>query len=736
MSALRNALLLAIGVLIACGGALLRRAALSTLLIFAAVVFPACQGVTASALLIANRDWPVVGSDAGNTKFSPLDQIDRSNVARLEVAWVYRTGDVSPGRRSEIQANPVVIGGVLYATTPGLHAFALDAATGEELWRFDPFVGRTPEPHVNRGVAYWREGREGRIFFSAGSRLYALDAATGRPIPEFGGAGWIDLREGLGRDPATLQVSATSPGIVYHDLLIQGTRVPEGENGAPGHIRAYDVRTGEMRWIFHTIPHPGEYGYETWAPDSWLRNGGANAWAGLSLDVGHGIVYAPTGSASYDFFGGDRPGANLFANTVLALDARTGKRVWHYQVVRHDILDYDLPAPPTLVSVLRDGQRVDALAQITKTGHVFVLDRLTGEPLFPVEERLVPPSEIVEERAWPTQPIPLLPEPFARQSFTEADITDISPEARAYVLERLRRARTGRLFTPLSLDEMVVVPGMNGGAQWGGAAWDPESGILYVNGNDLPYITRLLRRSAGSAAAMTPGEAVFAAQCASCHGSDLRGDDDRIPTLVGLASRLAAQDVLAVIERGRGLMPSFAPLPETDKRALVAYLLGQPQEDVGRDEPRKPYVPGDASPYRFGGYNRFHDSEGYPAIKPPWGTLSAYDLHTGETVWRVPLGEFPELTARGVPPTGTTNYGGPVVTAGGLLFIAATMDAMIRAFDKRTGEVLWERPLPAAGYATPSTYMVNGRQYLVIAAGGGKAGTPSGDSYVAFALAR
>jgi quinoprotein glucose dehydrogenase len=706
-------------------------------LVLAMSAIAACGKGVASESLPSSGDWSVVGGDAGSTKFSLLDQIDRSNVTRLQVVWLYRTGDRTPDRRSEIQANPIVIDGVLFATTPALHAFAVDAATGRELWRFDPFADRDPEPHVNRGVVHWSGGGPARIFFSAGSRLYALDARTGRPIPTFGGEGWIDLREGLGREPSTLQVSATSPGVVYGDLLIQGTRVPEGENGAPGHIRAFDVHTGEIRWIFHTIPHPGEYGYETWAPDSWVRNGGANAWAGLSLDVERGIVYAPTGSASFDFFGGDRPGENLFANTVLALDARTGERVWHYQVVRHDILDYDLPAPPTLVSVRRNGRRVDALAQITKTGHVFVLNRLTGEPLFPIEERPVPASEIPEERAWRTQPAPLLPEPFARQTFTEADVTDISPEARAFVLERLRRARRGELFTPLGLDSMVVLPGMNGGAQWGGAAWDPETGMLFVNGNDLPYITRLLPRDHGTAAAATPGAAVYVTQCAGCHGGDLRGDGDRMPALHGLADRLSMEEVQTVIERGRGLMPSFAALDEAEKRAVVAYLLGVPEERaVGGDGGRMMYQPGDPSPFRFGGYNRFHDAEGYPAIKPPWGTLTAYDLNTGATVWRVPLGEFPQLTARGIPRTGTTNYGGPIVTAGGLVFIAATMDEKIRAFDSRTGEVLWEAKLPAAGYATPSTYLVGGRQYLVIAAGGGKAGTPSGDSYVAFALPR
>lgn len=683
-----------------------------------------------------SHDWPVVGGDAGSTKYSPLTQINLSNVGRLQVAWEYHSGDASPGGRSQIQANPIIVDGILFSTTPGLHVFAVNAATGEEIWRFDPFAGRESNPNVNRGVAYWGDGGEKRIFFTAGSRLYALDAGTGRPLPDFGNNGWVDLRNGLGRDSSELQISATSPGVVYRDLLIQGTRVPEGENGSPGHIRAYDVRTGAIRWIFRTIPAPDEYGHETWSADTTLRHGAANSWAGLSLDGERGIVYAPTGSVSFDFFGGHRPGTNLFANSVVALDAQTGKRIWHYQVVHHDIWDYDLPAAPTLVSVRRNGRMVDALAQITKTGDVFVLDRTTGKPLFPVEERPVPPSQLAGEHAWPTQPVPLLPRPFARQSFTEADVTDISPEAHAYVLGKLRQARPGKLFTPLGLEMMVVSPGMNGGGEWGGAGWDPESGVLYVNGNDLPYITKMSRKEAKPHDGTTLGARTFASQCAGCHGTDRRGDGDRIPSLVGLENRRSAQEVRTIVEGGRGLMPSFARLTDAEKRAVIAYVLNRPQDDPYYEAPDQAAPRPGESPYQFGGYQRFFDAEGYPAIKPPWGTLNAIDLNSGETLWRVPLGEYPELTARGIPQTGTTNYGGPVVTAGGLVFIAATADAKIRAFDKRSGRVVWEAALPTSGYATPSTYMVDGRQYIVIAAGGGKLGARSGDSYVAFALPR
>ena len=698
----------------------------------ATLLASACAGV-AGPPPDGNTDWSVVGGDPGSTRYSQLAQIDRSNVARLQVAWEYRSGDARPDDNSKIQCNPIVVDGVLYATTPGLHVFALDAATGRELWRFDPFVGRKAQPDDNRGVVFWGEGAERRIFFSAGYRLYALDAASGVPVPGFGGKGWTDMREGLGRDTAGLTVSATSPGVIYRDLLIMGSRVPEGENGTPGYIRAFDARTGALRWTFRTIPSPGELGYESWGPESWRRSGGANSWAGLSLDLARGIVYAPTGSASFDFFGGDRPGANLFANSLVALDAATGRRIWHYQVVHHDIWDYDLPAAPSLVTLRRDGARVDAVAQITKTGHVFVFDRVTGKPVFPIEERPIPPSELAGEHSWPTQPIPVAPAPFARQVFTEAEVTDVSPAAREHVLARLRQARQGRLYTPLGLKEMVVVPGMNGGGEWGGAAVDPD-GVLYVNGNELPYITRMWEKDALPPAGSTTGQVAYTASCAGCHGADRRGDGDRFPSLLGLKDRRSVEEVRAIIEQGRGLMPPFAALPSDEKRALVAYLMDLPQGAPAPASGAPTAASAGSSPYRFGGYTRFSDPEGYPAIKPPWGTLNAIDLNTGEYLWRVPLGEYAELTARGIPPTGTTNYGGPVVTAGGLVFIAATADSKIRAFDRRTGAVLWEAPLPTSGFATPATYRVNGRQYVVIAAGGGRLRSKSGDSYVAFAL--
>jgi quinoprotein glucose dehydrogenase len=689
-------------------------------------------------------DWPATGGDPGNSRYSPLDQINRTNVAALRVAWIYHTGDGLANGRSEIQATPVVVDGVLYTTTPSLAVVALRADSGTLMWRFDPFANRRRESHVNRGVAYWSDGGERRIFFSAGRRLYSLEATTGRPAVGFGDSGSVDLAAGLGRDIGDAFIVATSPGVVYQDLLIQGTRVGEGEGSAPGDIRAYDVRTGRIRWTFHTIPRPGELGYDTWPADAWKTAGGANSWAGITADVHRGIVYIPTGSATPDFYGGNRIGANLFANTLLALEARTGKRLWHFQTVHHDLWDRDLPAAPNLLRVTRGGRTVDAVAQITKSGFVFLFDRETGHPLFPVEERSVPASDLKGEKAWTTQPFALAPAAFVRQSIDERDLTELTPSAHAAALRRLRTLRHDALFAPPSRQGTIVLPGFDGGGEWGGAAVDRETGVIYVNGSDVPWIAamREVADIPPSTGFPRAGAEVYAAVCASCHSAERRGMD-RTPSLLGVGARLSAEQIHEIIDRGRGFMPSFANLREDEKQAVIAYLLGRPAPprtaqstdnspdaaDLAAARSRRT-----SAPYEFVGYERWRDSTGYPAIKPPWGTLSAIDLNTGAYRWRIPLGEYDALTAKRVPVTGTEQYGGPIVTAGGLVFIAATQDEKLRAFDKITGKLLWQTLLPAAGYATPSTYSVRGRQYVVIAAGGGKLGKKSGDAYVAFAL--
>ncbi len=629
-----------------------------------------------------------------------------------------------------------MVDGVLYATTARVETFALDAATGRELWRFDPYEAeseaRAEGVGVNRGVAYWASGDERRILVTVGQRLFALDARTGRRVPDFGQDGSVDLREGLGRDASSLFVASSTPGAIYEDLLILGTRVHEGPGpSAPGHIRAYDVRTGAIRWTFHTIPQPGELGYDTWPEGAWKVAGGANSWSGISVDHGRGLVFIPTGSPAFDFWGGDRHGANLFGNSVLALKAATGERVWHFQAVHHDLWDRDLPQAPVLLTVRRDGREVDALAQATKSGHVFVFDREPGEPLFPFEERPFPGSDLDGEKTWPTQPVPVKPPPISRQIFTENDVTDISPEARAAVLERLREVRSGGQFVPPSTQGTIIFPGFDGGAEWGGSAYDPDTRLLYVNGNEMAWILEMLEiPPVGEGGAL--GARVYAQHCTVCHGLDKKGDPQgQFPRIDDVRGRLVREDFVTLLEEGKGVMPAFAFLSEREREAVVAHTFSEPEPEGATGEAAETRT---SSPYSHTGYNRFLDPDGYPAVKPPWGTLNAIDLDAGEIRWTVPLGELPELTKRGIPRTGTENYGGPIVTAGGLIFIGATKDETFRAFDKHSGKVLWETALPAGGYATPATYEVGGKQYVVMAAGGGKMGTKSGDAYVAFAL--
>ncbi len=677
------------------------------------------------------RTWHSFLGDKEASQYSSLTQINRENVHRLEVAWTFSTGDLIEGERTEIQANPLIIDGILYSTTPLKKAFALKADTGELLWMFDPFEGEEPRSRgVNRGFATWSDDEGNRrLFYVAGHRLWALDAATGKPAEEFGDNGSLNFAVGLDRDALDIRVTATSPGVVYNDLLIHGSRV---YNLAPGHIRAFNVRTGEIEWVFRTIPYPGDFGYETWPADAWTRIGNTNSWAGMSLDVERGIVYIPTGSPGHDFYGGDRLGENLFGTSLLALNAATGERVWHYQFVRHDIWDYDLPAAPVLVTIERDGRLVDAVAQTTKTGFVYLFDRETGEPLFPMTEEEVPPSDLLGEEAWPSQPVPVLPAPFARRDFREEDITNISPESHQAVLERYREIRTGSPWDPPSKQGTLIFPGFDGGAEWGGSAFDPETGILYVNSNEMPWILEMVETGT-MATGLPRTEQIYALNCAVCHGSNRTGAQHGAnPSLVNISDRLTTDELYEVIRDGRGVMPSFSFLSDNELDAIVNFLQDPDAPDVSPVEitmSRAPQVP-----YSHTGYNRWFDPEGFPAIKPPWGTLNAIDLNTGEHVWNIPLGEFKELTERGIPQTGTENYGGPVVTAGGVLFIGATKDEKFRAFDKTTGELLWETQLPAGGYATPAVYEANGRQYIVIAAGGGKMGTKPGDTYVAFSL--
>jgi quinoprotein glucose dehydrogenase len=695
--------------------------------------------------------WPTYAGTKDGNRYSSNTQITPENVSQLQVAWTFVSGDKDPNNRSQNQCNPIVVNDILYGTTPQLKLVALQAGTGQVKWIFDPASVDTTakkDPFaffkVSRGVVYWSDGKnDQRIFYSTGSKTWAIDAQSGKHITSFGKGGYIELSENLDREPGTFNpfVASTTPGIIYKDLLIMGHRVAESADAAPGHIRAFDVRTGERKWIFHTIPQPGQTGYDTWEdPEAWKKFGGANNWAGLSLDEARGIVYVPTGSVGGDFYGGIRKGANLFGNSLIALDAATGKYRWHYQVVHHDLWDRDLAANPNLVTITRNGKKVDAVAQITKHGYVFVFNRETGEPLFPIEERPVPPSDLPGEVAWPTQPIPSLPEAFARQSFTKEDVTDLDSATHAEMLEKFFTIKYNEPFTPPSKHGVWIFPGFDGGGEWGGAAVDIETGILYVNSSELPWSLTMINlpRKGKDATLKANGETVYGRYCVSCHRAERQGNGSSFPSLLNMKSKYNVQQLWSIIEKGKNMMPAFANIKDYDKEALLAFLLDKDEKGPGTiaGAPAESKATNilDLVPYTMTGYNRFLDKNGYPGIKPPWGTLNAVDLTSGKLLWKVPLGEYDELTRRGIPPTGTENYGGPLVTKSGLVFIAATKDEKIRAFDKTNGKVLWEAKLPAAGYATPATYMANGKQYVVIACGGGKIGSKSGDSYVAFAL--
>ena len=681
----------------------------------------------------AGEDWPVYFGDNSGSQYSMLTEINKENIAQLQVAWEYHTGDDVSENRSQIQCNPIIIGGILYATSPKLKVFALNAATGQRIWEFDPAPESNYAKNVNRGVSFWQDGDDKRILFTSGPDLFALDAETGKPVETFGDSGKVSLKEGLGEKSKNLYVVATSPGVVYRDLLIIGTRVSENAGAAPGFIRAFNIRTGKLEWVFHTIPQPGEYGYDTWPEEAYLTTGGVNSWAGMSLDEKRGVVYVPTGSAAFDFWGGNRKGENLFANCILALDAQTGNRIWHFQTVHHDLWDRDLPAPPNLLTVTHDGKNIDAVAQITKSGFVFLLNRETGDPLFPVEERPVPASDLKGEEAWPTQPFPLAPPPFVPQVFTENEITNISPESHAFVSDILSKVRTGKSFIPPSTKGTVIFPGFDGGAEWGGAAVDPTTSVLYVNSNIMPWILSMVEINQDKTTRTDKGEQTYKVSCAVCHGTELQGDPTgTYPALKSVSGKYSKEEILKLINTGKGFMPSFKHLPAQEKEALIAFLTGQKSKQDAHSEGIENNQT--SVPYTHTGYNRFLDQNGYPAVKPPWGTLSAIDLNKGIILWQVPLGEIEELIQRGIPPTGTENYGGPVVTAGGILFIGASKDGYFRAFDKNTGEELWKYKLPAGGYATPSVYQADGKQYVVIACGGGKMSTSSGDSYMAFVL--
>lgn len=687
-------------------------------------------------------NWEHYLGDPERTHFSNLDQIDTSNVSQLKLAWSYKSGGLQEGRTTQIQTSPLMVGNTVYGVNAAIELFAINAKTGKEIWKFSPKAKDESGLGLNRGLNYWEsDGEEpSRIFFSSGPKLYAINIETGEPISSFGNNGSIDLRDGLGRDPNKLSVVSNTPGAVFKNILIQGTRVGEGPGSSPGHIRAYNVLTGEILWTFHTIPQPGEFGYDTWPAEAYKKVGGANSWPGMALDNEQGIVYIPTGSAAFDWYGGDREGSNLFANSLLALNANTGERIWHFQMVHHDIWDRDLPAPPNLVEIVRDGQTIPAVAQVTKSGHVFVFNRITGEPLFPIEEKTYPSSTLLGEKAFETQPLPLKPAPFARQILKEDDL--YAPNRTAFVddlvqgnetennptvLEKFKSITSKGQFIPMDTTGVILFPGADGGAEWGGAALDPRDGVMYVNANEMAWIIKM-KEVGGDDKGSSAGQSLAQIHCARCHGGELQGLNG-IPELQNVKLRLESDSIKAIIQKGRGAMPGMPNLSEEENNAITDFILDMEEVKDHRVEKLKVDVP-----YSVASFARFKDDRGYPVVKPPWGTLNAIDLNTGEYLWTVPLGHEESLDDPNVPVSGLENYGGPVITKGGVLFIAATKDEKIRAFNMKTGKQLWEDQLPTGGYATPITYQVDGKQYLVISCGGGKMGTASGDEYRAYTL--
>lgn len=684
-----------------------------------------------------SNTWTSYKADAKASSYSPLDQINVSNVGQLKNVWTFHANDVPNGEEpaASSQANPIIIDGVMYANSRNQTVYAINAATGEQVWRYVALEEGEPSA-ASRGVTYWEDGDDKRILYSAGNYLMAINAETGELVPTFGENGRVNLNVGVRDNPEEISVTLTTPGSIFKDLVIIGSRLPDFYGAPPGYVRAYNSKTGELVWTFHTIPNPGEPGYETWPPDAYKYAGGVNCWAGMAIDTEKGVVFLALGSPSYDFYGADRIGANLYGNCVLALDAATGAYKWHFQTVHHDIWDYDLPAPPTLVTLQKDGKEIEAVAQTTKHGFVFILDRETGESLYPVEERKVPASNLPGEVAYETQPFPIKPEPFVKQFMTEDDLNHYSDADHDSILKTFRSVRYEGLFTPPDLKGTISLPATRGGANWGGSAYDPDTDYLYIRGNNLPEIQTIVDADehfkAQNNTRFELGRVTYEKHCVACHGADKKGAMEDVPSLVDLKKRLSQNETLLKIQQGGGKMPGYkGVITAREENGIIAFLFDM--KDATIDAPK--ITDGEEKSNRFMNitpYRTWSDPSGNPAMKAPWNTLNALNLNTGEYDWQIPLGNDKKLQEEGGPDTGLLARSGPMVTAGGLIFISGAADKKLWAIDKKSGQVVWETELPAANNANVCSYVLDGKQYVALSVGGTKE-NPSG-SIMAFAL--
>jgi quinoprotein glucose dehydrogenase len=691
--------------------------------------------------------WKICGGSNARLNYSALNQIDTNNVNKLKIAWIYHSEDSSTRAKLKgiLECNPIIIGNTLYGVSNTLKLFAIDAGTGEEKWKFNPFDSlqnpnwfQRKSQNVMRGVAYWSDEKEDRIIFAAGSVVYAINAKTGKMIQNFGEKGGIDLLEGLDRNPGDLYVAVTSPVAIYKDVFYVGGLVAEN---TPGFVRAFDVRSGKQKWIFHTIPRPGEKGFDTWADSTaykWV--GSTNSWGGFTIDEERGIVYAPTGSPTNDFYGGKRWGNNLFGSSLVALDANTGKLLWYFQNVHHDVWDRDLPTPPALVSFRRDGKRYDAAVQISKGGQIFIFDRETGKSVYPIEEKRVPVSGAVPgEKLSATQPFSSLPT-FSRQTLSPGDYNQLGPDSIVEDTKKRFKALLYKgLFTPPTQEGTLVFPGYDGGGDWGGPAINPKTNMLYINSTNMAWVLNLVKRqqeNTNNKTNLQAGKILYKVNCMQCHGANREGGGD-YPALINAREKYTFNAFNALLSSGRGMMPGFPMLDKKEREAIASFILDTKETQI-LPYTGKPLEQGNEMSrpdYDFTGYTKFLTKDGYPGINPPWGQLTAINLRTGKLAWQIPFGEFDELKEKGIPATGRESYGAPVVTAGGVLFIGANNDGKFRAYNAQTGKLLYEAKLPVPAAATPAVYSIDGKEYVVIAAGGSKWDKSNvNDTFIAFTL--